>query len=141
MDVNYLKRFQNLTYDDFKRLAKDPSLSCHEKVGFPDLYRKGKEELVWQDILAKLTNLSKTGQTICDIGPGCSELPRMIIEHGEKSKSKLIFCDSSEMLDELAPPSAVTRIIGPFPQCWEDIQQYAGKIDVLICYSVLHYIF
>jgi hypothetical protein len=141
MDVNYLKRFQNLTYDDFKRLAQDSSLSCHEKVGFPDVYRKGKEELVWQDILNKMPNLQKQKQVICDIGPGCSLLPQMIIDHASKRNSSLIFCDSSEMLEALSPPPAVARIVGPFPQCWSDIEKHAGTVDVLICYSVLHYIF
>lgn len=141
MDVNHLKRFQNLTYDDFKRLAKDETLSSHEKVGFPDIYRKGKEELVWQDLLAKLPNLHKPEQTICDIGPGCSLLPRMIIDQAAKLDQKLVFCDSVEMLDALSPPDSVARVIGPFPECWDAFEPHVGKIDVLICYSVLHYIF
>lgn len=141
MDTNYLKQFQDLTYDDFKRLAQDTSLSSHERVGFPDIYRKGKEELVWQDILSKLPQLHEQQRTICDIGPGCSILPRLLIEHAAKHDSPLILCDSVEMLQALAPPQAVTNIIGPFPDCWNEFEKYAGKIDVLICYSVLHYIF
>ena len=54
----YINKFENLSYEKFKQMAVDPSLQPHEKVGFPDEYRKGKEPLIWRDIRSKLTNLS-----------------------------------------------------------------------------------
>lgn len=136
-----LKRYQNITYDDFKRLAQDTTLSSYQKIGTPDAYRAGKDELIWNDIRSKLTNLNKEGQTVLDLGPGCSELPKLVVEHCSRTKSDLILCDSAEMLGALSPPKEVTCLIGPFPDCWADFEQYRGKIDVLICYSVLHYVF
>lgn len=53
--------FKNLTYDRFKELAKDKNLSTHEKVGFPDEYRDGTEELILKDILSKCQSLSIRG--------------------------------------------------------------------------------
>ncbi len=38
-------KFEDITYESFRRRATDPSLSLHEKVGFPDGYREGKETL------------------------------------------------------------------------------------------------
>lgn len=43
-----------LSFDDFKNMASDNSLNDNEKVGFPDIYRKGTEENIFPDILQKL---------------------------------------------------------------------------------------
>jgi hypothetical protein len=37
-------RFSKLGFDDFRKMAGDSSLSRYEKIGFPDEYRKGKEQ-------------------------------------------------------------------------------------------------
>ena len=42
--------FDNLSYEDFRRMAGDPELSVHEKIGFPDSYREGYEEVIFSDI-------------------------------------------------------------------------------------------
>ena len=44
MSNENLKRFADLRYDDFRKLAQDNSLSQYEKIGFPDAYRAQKEE-------------------------------------------------------------------------------------------------
>src|SRR5947209_4386526 len=77
-------RFANLTYEDFRKLALDPSLSCHEKVGFPDSYRQGKEEAIFQDVLGKLARLRGRGKRVLDVGPGCSRLAFLLIEQCER---------------------------------------------------------
>lgn len=76
-DADY-ERFKNLTFDDFKRLARDDSLSRYEKIGFPNSYREGKEERIFLDITHKLRNLNKRNKVVMDIGPGCSGLPFML---------------------------------------------------------------
>jgi hypothetical protein len=72
-------RFANLTYDDFRKLAVDPSLSCYEKIGFPNSYREGKEEAIFQDIVSKIPALTGRQKTVLDIGPGCSHLAHMLV--------------------------------------------------------------
>ena len=59
MKKNNFKKFKNLTYKDFRRLAKDDTLSKSEKIGFPDSYRKDQEKQIFLDINSKLNNLSK----------------------------------------------------------------------------------
>ena len=50
MSLDEYKRFERLTFDDFRRMAADESLSRYEKIGFPNAYREGKEEAIWRDI-------------------------------------------------------------------------------------------
>ncbi|MCW3108755.1 MAG: hypothetical protein JWQ09_3261, partial [Segetibacter sp.] len=70
-------QFQNpFKFEDFIPLVKDSGLSKYQKIGFPDDYRKGKEAYIFEDIVQKLEfDVTKPGQTLLDIGPGCSELP------------------------------------------------------------------
>ena len=56
-------RFNGLTFDDFRRLAKDSELSRHEKVGFPISYREGKEKIIFSDTVEKLRGLGKKNGT------------------------------------------------------------------------------
>src|SRR5438552_2391682 len=102
------ERFKNLSYEDFRKLASDDSLSIYQKIGFPDAYRKGKEWDIFQDIVDKLAmDASDTGKILLDIGPGCSELPLMLLKFAEEAKYKVLLVDSKEMLDQL-PASANT---------------------------------
>ena len=56
--------FANLGFEDFRDLAKDPSLSRHQKVGFPDDYREGKEAAIFRDVRGKLSRLGGAGGTV-----------------------------------------------------------------------------
>jgi hypothetical protein len=138
---NYSK-FANLTFNDFRELAKDSSLSRHEKVGFPDSYRDGKEEAIFSDMLSKLSNLSVSGKNILEIGPGCSELPLMLSRICEKNGSHLIFVDSNEMLAHLPKAAHITEYAGAFPSALgDDFEKLIGKVDVITAYSVIQYVF
>jgi len=95
---NSHSKFANLTFDDFRKLASDPTLSRHEKVGFPDSYRQDKEDEIFSDMCGKVTNLSLPGKTVLEIGPSCSELPVLLAQRCETNGSQLIFVDSEEML-------------------------------------------
>lgn len=135
-------KFANLTFEDFRELAKDPSLSRHEKVGFPDSYRDGKEEEIFIDVCKKLSCLELTGKTVLEIGPGCSELPIMLSELCEKNSGRLIFVDSEEMLSHLPSAAHVTKFAGSFPSALgNDFDKLVGKIDAIVAYSVIQYIF
>lgn len=45
------RKFANLTFDDMRKMAQDDSLSRYEKIGFPDSYRQGKEEIILRNIV------------------------------------------------------------------------------------------
>ena len=134
--------FSKLNFDDFRERAKNPSLSRHEKVGFPDDYRDGKEEAIFIDICNKLSNLNISGKTILEIGPGCSNLPVMLSNLCSKNDSDLIYVDSSEMLVYLPNGPRISKIEGAFPDAFtNEIEKFTGKIDVIIAYSVIQYVF
>jgi len=139
-DDNY-KRFEGLTFDDFRRMAADDSLSRYEKIGFPNSYREGKAAAIFEDIQTKLRNLGGKGKTVLDVGPGCSELPSMLIDLCRRQGHKLIMVDSAEMLAQLPDESFVKKIAAYYPRCDALFEEFTGKIDVILCYSVLHYIF
>jgi hypothetical protein len=141
MDSSQYKRFENLSFDDFRRMALDQSLSRYEQIGFPDSYRAGKEAAIFADIRAKLPALETAGKTVVDVGPGCSELPLMLIKLcGEKGHT-LILVDSEEMLSRLPDEPFVKKIAAYYPQCETLFAEYREKADVFLTYSVLHYIF
>ena len=139
--VDY-SRFQHLTFESFKKLARDNTLSQYERIGFPDSYRKGQEGAIFEDITYKLSNLRKTNQTVLDIGPGCSDLPMMLIELCRQHGHKLLLVDSQEMLDHLPDEPFITKVPSYYPhECPWLFDEYAGKVDVILTYSVLHYVF
>lgn len=140
MSREHLKRFENLTYEDFRRMARDDSLSVHEKIGFPDSYREGKEAAIFDDITAKLPALRQPERVVLDIGPGCSGLPKMLIDLCRRTRSGLILVDSPEMLEQLPDEPFVKKAPGHFPD-EVALDDYVGRIDVILVYSVLQYVF
>jgi 2-polyprenyl-3-methyl-5-hydroxy-6-metoxy-1,4-benzoquinol methylase len=135
-------RSPELTFDDFKKLAQDESLSIHEKMGFPDSYREGQDESISTDILRKLPNLFKSGLTVVDIGPGCGGPAFRMIEWCRRHGHKLVLIDSQEMLNHLPSEPFIEKFAGKYPdQCEAVLRKYRGGADAIVCYSVLHYIF
>jgi cyclopropane fatty-acyl-phospholipid synthase-like methyltransferase len=141
MDKTDYQKFENLTFDDFRRMATDRSLTKYERIGFPNSYRQGKEASIFADITEKLSGLSLNGKTVLEIGPGCSELPLMLIGLCRKKHHQLILVDSAEMLSYLPDEPFIKKIAARYPDCADLFAEYAGKIDVILAYSVLHYIF
>jgi hypothetical protein len=135
------KRFESLTFEDFRQLAGDESLSRYEKIGFPDSYREGKEAAIWRDIVAKLPVLSDRNKIVVDVGPGCSELPSMLIDLCRANGHTLLLVDSAEMLGHLPDAPFIEKHAGYYPNCPELLARYHGRVDVLLSYSVLHYVF
>lgn len=133
--------FSNLNFHGFRELAKNSTLSRHEKVGFPDSYREGKEAHIFEDVRAKLANLALPNKIVLEIGPGCSELPFMLARLCAENSSQLIFIDSEEMLAHL-PDEGVVKYCGPFPAAMtEDWPRWVGKVDAILAYSVIQYVF
>ena len=141
MSKDRFQEFSDIGFDDFRRMAQDDSLSQYEKIGFPDEYRAGKEPAIFEDILSKLDKLSAALQTVLDIGPGCSDLPRMLVDLCQRQGHNLVLVDSPEMLARLPNAPFIEKLPAYYPKCDELFAKRRGKIDVILCYSVLHYIF
>jgi cyclopropane fatty-acyl-phospholipid synthase-like methyltransferase len=135
------QRFADLSYEDFRRMASDPTLSRYEKIGFPDSYRQGREAQILADIRRKLPGLDEQGRIILDVGPGCSDLPQLLIDHCRVRGHNLLLLDSAEMLGHLPDEAFIRKWPAYYPDCPELFADYAGRVDVLISYSVFHYIF
>jgi hypothetical protein len=135
-------RFKHLTYHGFRALARDPGLSGYEKIGFPDSYRRGKAGVILRDIAAKLGNLKKRRQIVLDIGPGCSDLATRLIGLCRRQQHKLLLVDSREMLDQLPDARFITKIPAYYPdECPGLFRRYAGKVNAILAYSLLHYVY
>jgi hypothetical protein len=130
-----------LDYVGFAKLATDDRLSKYEKIGFPVSYRAGREEAIFADIRTKLPRLGERDLDVMDIGPGCSDLPIMLIECCRAQGHRLHLIDSPEMLAQLPDAPFIDKRPGPFPKCRRDLADLSGKIDVMLSYSVLHYVF
>src|SRR5271166_2766493 len=132
----------DLDYEGFRKLARNPHLSAHGRIGFPDTYREGFEEAILADIRRKLPALDARGKVIVDVGPGCANLPRMLIALCEQNDHRLVLVDSPEMLNQLPDGPNVFKIEGFFPANIDTVRAAAGgPIDALVCYSVFHYLF
>jgi 2-polyprenyl-3-methyl-5-hydroxy-6-metoxy-1,4-benzoquinol methylase len=135
-------RFANLTFDGFRELATADGLSRYQRIGFPDAYRDGYEAAIYRDVLGKLSNLSRRSQTVFDIGCGCSDLPFLLTNTCERQGHRLVLCDSAEMLGHLADEPFVRKAPGCFPRdTAEVVREYAGRVDAVLVYSVLQYVF
>lgn len=135
-------RFRNISFEGFKQLAQDDSLTQYERIGFPNSYREGYEDNIFKDITSKLQNLLKEDQFVIDIGSGCSDLPVMLINLCRKQGHKLLLVDSPEMLAHLPDEPFIVKMPAYYPdECPELFDDYEGKIDVILTYSVLHYVF
>lgn len=140
-DIDY-DRFKNLTFERFRKLAQDDSLSKYEKIDSPDSYREGMEEKIFADIKGKLKSLCKKNKVIMDIGPGCSGLAFMLIELCKRNNHQLVLIDSKEMLDHLPDESFITKVPSFYPnECKWVFDEHKNKIDSILTYSVLHYVF
>lgn len=134
--------YDDLTFEKFRELAGENGLSSHEKVGFPDEYREGKEESIFFDVSSKLPILAEKAKNVLEIGPGCSHLPMMLVELCNMQGHQLHFVDSAEMLIHLPDQENIHKWAGRYP---EDVggflSEFKGQIDVVITYSVIQYIY
>lgn len=137
-----LTRFKKLDFQGFRKLATDQSLNMYEKIGFPASYREGKEAAIFADVSSKLSNLALSSQLVVDIGPGCSELPHMLIKLCADHGHQLVLIDSPEMLNLIPDAPFIEKIGARFPdECSDALRKYDGRADVVLSYSVLHYVF
>lgn len=134
-------RFEDLTYDAFRRLATDPELTPTERIGFPESFRVGYERAILESISSLLGLSAKTGLSVLDIGPGCSPLAHLLIDLCREHDHTLLLVDSPEMLDSLPGGPGIEKHPGPFPAVPALLEERAGRIDAILAYSVVHYVF
>ena len=140
--MNEHLQFDGLNYEAFRRRATDPSLSRHEKVGFPDSYREGREDAIFGDLLRKIPLLREANKTVVEIGPGCSGLPIAMIGLCEAQGHVVTMIDAPEMLRLLPDSPALRRAPGRFPdECVEILHALEGSVDAAVVYSVVQYAF
>jgi len=134
--------YDGYNFDRFRELANADGLSKYERIGFPDSYRQGLEKLIFEDILAKAPRLSGARSLkVLDIGPGCSDLPAYLADYCQAQGHTLFQADSTEMLSLTPERAGVVKIAGFFPETAEEIKAKSGGVDVIVCYSVFHYVF
>lgn len=133
-----LDRFRDLRFVDFERMASDHTLKPHEKVGFPSIFREGYDREIMNDILKKIDWTNSTH--IVDIGCGCGELTKLLIEQSSSQSKQLTLVDSKGVLDQLSDQSGLNKVEGRFPENYPRVSKI-GLADIVISYSVFHYIF
>ena len=132
--------YDRMTFDSFKDRAKDSSMTAYEKIGFPDDYRNGKEENIFNDLNIKL-ELQRTNLRILDIGCGCSDLVDFLIENAKEKQQTIILNDCDEMLDLIKDMGDESiKLAGRFPECSDQIENELGNLDAVIVYSVMQHI-
>lgn len=135
------KRFAALTFEGFRELARDGSLSVHEKIGFPDAYREGLEGAILRDIRAKLSNLDGAPCRVLDIGPGCGSLASEVVAWCRQRGHELTLIDSPEMLALLPDSPGMVKLPGRFPRDHDGFRlERRGSLDAILVYSVLQYV-
>jgi hypothetical protein len=131
-------RFQRLGYDKFRQMAADESLSEFEKIGFPDSYRDGYGPAIVTDIRRKLTALETPGGVVIDIGCGCSDIPKLLIDLCAEKGHTLVLLDAPEMLDLLPDGPHIVKIPGYYPDETPTLfERYAGRAAAVLTYSVV----
>jgi cyclopropane fatty-acyl-phospholipid synthase-like methyltransferase len=141
-ELERMQRFQKLSYESFRQLAVDKTLSPNERIGFPDEYRVGYEKAILKDILQKLPLLNADHKSVIDIGPGCAPLAQRIVQHCGQQNHSLTLVDSPEMLGQLPDELFIRKVPAYFPRdCRDLVEQLSSKVDVIVTYSVFHYVF
>ena len=132
-------RFAELTFESFRDMASDPTLTANERIGFPEEYRAGTEHAILADIEAKLPALGDERRTVVDIGPGCGPLADLTRERCHARGHDLVLVDSAEMLAHHPDAAGLTKIAARFPD--PALEPLTGRADAVIVYSVIQYAF
>ncbi|MDR6383868.1 class I SAM-dependent methyltransferase [Paraburkholderia caribensis] len=140
-DKDKYARFAHLGFDDFRALAGNDTLTANEKVGFPESYRAKKEGPILADLIAKLPMLGEEKRIVIDVGPGCGDLARLFIDHCGQHEHELVLIDSEEMLAQLPDVANVKKVPAYYPQCPQLFEEYMGRVDAMVVYSVFQYVF
>jgi len=132
--------YAGLDFDGFRQLALREDISDHERVGFPDSYREGREQAILDDLETKLPALVRRGTgPVIDIGCGCGALAQALSERCAALELELVLVDSAEMLARAPGGPSVEKIAAQFPDCPELFARWSGRAGSVLAYSVLQY--
>jgi len=135
-------RFAGLTYERFREMAADPSLSANEKIGMPDALRDAFDAAILADVVDKLPALGRTHTKVVDIGSGCGSFTGCFVEHCARMQHDLTAVDSAEMLAHLRDAPCVRKVPGRFPGNAAAVAATVpGGADVVLAYGVLSAVF
>jgi 2-polyprenyl-3-methyl-5-hydroxy-6-metoxy-1,4-benzoquinol methylase len=131
-----------LDYEAFRQLAKNPHLTPDEKVAFGPRHRHGFEDIILEDICNKLPALRETNKTVIDIGCGIGSLTDRFAALCDRQGHRLVLVDSAEMLAQAPTGDRVSKIVGKYPTNADEVLKLCpAGADVILCYSVFHYVF
>lgn len=131
------EHYGSLTYESMRLLALDKRLEDSERVGFPPSYRQGREQLIYEDIASKVTNLDLDEQIFLEVGSGFSRLTEEFILRLSEHRTQMVFSDSEEMLAHFPKHPLLTLVPGPFPDNWGALAEWHGRAGAVLCYSVI----
>jgi hypothetical protein len=134
-------RFAALSFEDFQTMARDQSLTPNERSGFPESYRAGAEAAILADIVGKLPALAAEGAVVADIGCGATPLTGAIGELCRRRGHELLLVDGAEVLARVPGGPGVTKLAGRFPDPAAIRDEWTGRCDAIIAYSVLQFAF
>lgn len=139
------RRLAGLDFDGFRELALRDGISEHERVGFPDAYREGRERAILADVSAKLPALHEDHHepagVVIDIGCGCGPFAEAIQRRCADAGHELVLVDSAEMLARNPDAPGIEKVAGRFPECGALLQRRHGAAVAVLAYSVLQYVF
>jgi cyclopropane fatty-acyl-phospholipid synthase-like methyltransferase len=102
---------------------------------------EGKGELIFQSIVSHLPSLKTRGKVVLDIGSGCGQLSHLMINYCRELGHTLLLVDSEEMLTQLPSEGFTRKFPAYYPQCESLFRDCISKVDIILAYSVLHYVF
>lgn len=139
--ADFIKSVAEINFADSQKMAKDKTLSRHEKIGFPNEYREGFSAAIFADILGKLPALNGTNKKIADVGCGCDDLVTLMIDKAAANNNNLYLLDGQEMLNLVPADSKyIHKIAGRFPDDLAFINEHSGTFDAIVVYSAMHYV-
>ena len=126
-------------FDYYKEKAIDKTLTTTEKCG--RYLKQADDELyIFEDICSKLPALTQENTLIIDIGCGCSDPVKKLINNSQMYKNNLVLVDSDEMLSLLPSLDNITKVDTKFPDP-TFVDTYQNKADAIIVYSVFHCVY
>ncbi len=135
-------RFADISFESFRRRARDASLSPNEKIGYPEEFRAGLTPTILADIEAKMPAFAMTGKAVLDIGIGCGELAQEVIRLAGERNHRLVGVDSPEMLELLPEAGGFTKVAGRFPDVAAEARAVAPDgFDAILVYGVVQCVF
>jgi SAM-dependent methyltransferase len=131
----------NITFEDFRALAKRDGLKQNERIDDPFDLRASKTEAIVADIFGKLPPLIERERIIVDIGPGCGPIAHALLAHCGRQAHRFWLIDSPEMLAQLPDAPETIKVAGKFPDIFDELGLLIGEANAVLAYSVLHYVF